>query len=459
MTHIIMENRPMRLSICLCVLIAVVTSACNLSTSSSEITPTTNDIELIIPSLPPTQNIPTRTTFPLTVESNNTTSNASPIITETVICNKQTDWDTYTVIAGDTMFGIAQRGNTTVETLVSANCLVDAGLISVGQVLYVPSPIQSSQATNTSDPLDPNRYTLQLWWIIKGDEGRTGFPVGCGDSIYLRQSGIPVNLSMDETVKRAFEYLTDNNNAGNSWSNPLSATSLNLDSYSINGDHVTANFSGQPNLSGICFDAQLEPQIALNIMSVTQTKSATIYVNGENLRDIFDMSGINTKTTYTWDEIQYPETQTEQEFLQFWVISEVDAPSNGIQVGCEGYIVPIKTSIVATDNTSNDMKTALNTLLAPNQQLQVDHTNYLLDEQNLFVENVSIEDGHATVLIGGDLYGWGACADPIFEAQIIQTIFQFEDIQSATVMNGELNLRQFVDMSGLPDAEDHVYTR
>ena len=293
----------MRLIISLSLFVSLIISACTLTT------PTASDIETIPP--PTTQVLPTRTDIPPTTESNSVDVTASPAITETIICNKQTSWTTYTIVEGDTMFGIAQRGNTTIDSLVSANCLVDARLISVGQVLYVPNPVQSRPPATVvaTDTTDPNRNTVELWWIINGDDGKTGFAVACGDSIYLQQSGIPTNLSMEETVKRAFAYLTDDANigtgqTGTGWWNPLSATSIIIDTFTINGDHVTANFSGQLNLVGVCFDAQLEPQIAINLMSLTRTTSATITVNGENMRNIFDMSGLNTKTTYTWEEFQ-----------------------------------------------------------------------------------------------------------------------------------------------------------
>lgn len=456
----------MRFVICICFVISTLISACNLATPASSAIPTVSEVETIAASQTPTEIILTRTTTPPTAISNVNVGSVSPANTGTVICNKQTTWDTYTIVAGDTMFNIAQRGNTTLDILVSANCLVDASLISVGQVLYVPSPIQPPEsAVNTPDPLDPNRYTVELWWIIKGDEGRTGFPVGCGDSIYLQQSGIPANLSMEETVTRAFTYLSNNNNAGTGatgrgWWNPMSQTTLTLDSYSFTGEHVTAHFSGQLNLSGVCFDAQLEPQIAINLMSLTRTKSATIYVNGKNLRDSFDMSGTNTKTTYTWDEFQYPETQPNQEQLEFWLLAETNTMSGGIQLGCEGYIVPQGLTTARTNNTVTDLTTALNTLFTPDQQYPDNLSNYLLEDQGLFVDNIAIDtNGHATIQIGGNLHGWGVCADAIFEGQIIQTIFQFDEIQSVTVMNGTMNLREFVDMSGLPDVPDHIYRR
>ncbi len=53
-------------------------------------------------------------------------------------CAPRADWDTYTVVAGDVLFYIASRFNTTVDDLAAANCLANPNLIFVGQTLYVP---------------------------------------------------------------------------------------------------------------------------------------------------------------------------------------------------------------------------------------------------------------------------------------------------------------------------------
>lgn len=53
-------------------------------------------------------------------------------------CTVRSDWPVYTVVAGDTLAGIAQRVSSTVNDLTNANCLANANNISVGQQLRVP---------------------------------------------------------------------------------------------------------------------------------------------------------------------------------------------------------------------------------------------------------------------------------------------------------------------------------
>jgi LysM repeat protein len=63
-------------------------------------------------------------------------SNAKPVLVSN--CTPRTDWQLYTVVAGDTLAQIGRRSGATVAALTSANCLADANRISVGQQLRVP---------------------------------------------------------------------------------------------------------------------------------------------------------------------------------------------------------------------------------------------------------------------------------------------------------------------------------
>ena len=65
-------------------------------------------------------------------------------------CAPRTDWESYTVQPGDVLFYLAGRYNTTVDALVSANCLPDRDMIFVGQTLYVPpQPAETASFAGT----------------------------------------------------------------------------------------------------------------------------------------------------------------------------------------------------------------------------------------------------------------------------------------------------------------------
>jgi len=65
-------------------------------------------------------------------------STSSAPVTAPTGCAVRTDWPLHTVVAGDTLATIASRTSSTIAELVTANCLVNANLIAVSQMLRVP---------------------------------------------------------------------------------------------------------------------------------------------------------------------------------------------------------------------------------------------------------------------------------------------------------------------------------
>ncbi|MGB1285504.1 MAG: LysM peptidoglycan-binding domain-containing protein [Aggregatilineales bacterium] len=53
-------------------------------------------------------------------------------------CQPRTDWYEYTIVSGDTLYQLASRTSTTVDVVVKGNCLVDASVINVNQVILLP---------------------------------------------------------------------------------------------------------------------------------------------------------------------------------------------------------------------------------------------------------------------------------------------------------------------------------
>lgn len=100
-------------------------------------------------------------------------------------CTPQTAWPVYTVIDGDILSLLAERCGTSVQALVTANCLSNPELIYIGQKLYVPVlpaplPTNTPQATLTPIPTtDPNQpifkdsLTVQPFWMDSNNRAVT----------------------------------------------------------------------------------------------------------------------------------------------------------------------------------------------------------------------------------------------------------------------------------------------
>lgn len=76
-------------------------------------------------------------------------ANPAPTNPAPAICTPRTEWPTYTVVAGDTLFKISGRFNSNIADLTAANCLSDASQINVGQQLHVPPTAVQPSPTNT----------------------------------------------------------------------------------------------------------------------------------------------------------------------------------------------------------------------------------------------------------------------------------------------------------------------
>jgi hypothetical protein len=144
--------------------------------------------------------------------------------------------------------------------------------------------------------------------------------------------------------------------------------------------------------------------------------------------------------------------------VPYYVIGQTD-DGGGIPVGCEGYMLPLDSGQPFSDDPVESIRASLEPLLAmPSTEVEgTAYTNYL-GGQGLSLGEVTVSDGHATVVIEGSFLLLGACADPQIEAQFLLGIFADPRIETATVITNGENLKAVADMSG-QTPEDAVYTR
>ena len=62
-------------------------------------------------------------------------------IEDELFCPPPPGWFTYAVRPGDTLRSVAERANSSIGELATANCLNNPRAIGVGMVLYVPQRI------------------------------------------------------------------------------------------------------------------------------------------------------------------------------------------------------------------------------------------------------------------------------------------------------------------------------
>jgi LysM repeat protein len=135
------------------------------------------------------------------------------------------EWPSYTIRAGDTLGNIASRSGTTVDTLVSTNCIANPNIITVGTTLRVPRlPVTPTPTTAAIPVIDigspanvcrvvPRGVQANVWGPGDGMSGpvaylKSGALVQIADNAYVVD--IP-NLDYDGWVSMSEATLTGAN--------------------------------------------------------------------------------------------------------------------------------------------------------------------------------------------------------------------------------------------------------
>lgn len=140
--------------------------------------------------------------------------------------------------------------------------------------------------------------------------------------------------------------------------------------------------------------------------------------------------------------------------VPFYVLT-YDENLGGLPSGCDGYLVEQSSGVMFSDDPAENIRASLEALFAFNPSDDIELTNFLY--QGLTVESVTVEDGFATVEIGGTLMQMGSCVDGTIATQILLSVFHHPDIQRASIISNGSNMKPQFDMSDMTP-EDAEYT-
>ena len=346
-------------------------------------------------------------------------------------------------------------------------CLVLAmrtGHLTFGQQ---PTPTSSSNPVTAQGSQSDEEETSKFWVGSFSDFESQGIMVGCESYLLPVSTRIARGDDQANDLQAALEALFDpeQNHPAAETEDWVKMLNLSVESISIIDGEADIELGGTLLGIGSCGDAILEAQILQTVFQFESIERVKVTDGVTNLREathsMHDELSAEQRKNYVYTR---PDDSKigDEEAIKFWVGSFSDFESQGIMVGCESYLLPVSTRIARGDDLVNDLQFALEALFDPEQNHSVAETEDWVKQLNLSVESISIVDGEAVVDLGGGLMGIGSCGDAILEAQILQTIFQFESIESALVRDGRFNLRQVTDMSErftLEQLRDHVYLR
>lgn len=130
-----------------------------------------------------------------------------------------------------------------------------------------------------------------------------------------------------------------------------------------------------------------------------------------------------------------PQSAAEGE-VSIYLVSPSTALDNPEAIGCGDRLVGIPLAITAEEST---LEGALRTLFMLGQNYNSEAGLYnALQNSQLEVDNVTLDQGTATIHLSGELSIGGECDNPRVEAQIRETALQFPGVQNVEIfLNGE----------------------
>jgi hypothetical protein len=189
---------------------------------------------------------------------------------------------------------LLQRFSRLSSLLLLASLLVISGCASPGiQATQTPistaTPGSQAAATLTSEP---ETVEINLYLIALEDEGQTGEPVGCGDSLVA----VPIQVdAADNPLHAAYERLLaikERIVQPNGLYNALYQSDLRLEEIRVNEAGLAQVYlSGSYQLGGVCDDPRFEAQLTQTALQFPQVQQVEVFINGEPLQDLLSLRG------------------------------------------------------------------------------------------------------------------------------------------------------------------------
>jgi hypothetical protein len=166
---------------------------------------------------------------------------------------------------------------------------VDTATVLSGHVTIIPgSPNVTAvpPEANVNVPVNGRFTRTYIFLIALEDNGASGPPIGCGDSI------IPVIAEIEPTVApmgaayRQLLAMKDEFFGESGLYNALYRSNLTLDGINIANRQATVRLSGELVLGGACDAPRLQAQLAETALQYTTVSSVRILVNGTPLEQL-----------------------------------------------------------------------------------------------------------------------------------------------------------------------------
>jgi len=267
--------------------------------------------------------------------------------------------------------------------------------------------------------------STDIYLIAVGDDGQRGQEIGCDDSV------VPVEVLVEPTIAPLTAALNKmlsidtRTYADTGLYNVFHQSNLALDTVRIENGRAVIGLTGALQLSGVCDEPRVRAQLRQTALQYGTVDEVSIFINGKALDESLGAAPEPT-----------PDDGALFRRTDIYLIAVGDEGELGPEIGCDDSVVPVE---VVIDPTIAPLRAALERLLSlGTPEYGMSGYYNALYQSSLTLEDVTIEDRQATILLFGDLVVGGACDGPRIRAQLEYTALQYDTVDRVAVfVNGE----------------------
>ena len=164
--------------------------------------------------------------------------------------------------------------------------------IPLGSNTIVPAetgdiPASATIPVSTDIPVvqaDASSQMVKIFVIAVDDNGKTGIPVGCGDSAVPVQVEIPPTQGVLKATLRVLLSVKDQYYGQSGLYNALYQSDLQVESVSIdNNGKASVYLTGSLVMGGECDTPRVRAQVEQTVLQFPAVKEVAIFINGKPL--------------------------------------------------------------------------------------------------------------------------------------------------------------------------------
>lgn len=302
-----------------------------------------------------------------------------------------------------------------------------AGVTAEAQAAPTKTPqVSAQQAENDPAPQAVGDTQIYLVALDAEPEGSAD-AIGCGDglvpvTVELEGSGDPLVGALNELLSIRDEFYGQSG-----LYSALYQSDLEVAAVQYEGTTAIVALEGELMMGGTCDTPRVRAQLEQTALQFDGVESVEFLINGDPLNEVIAGEPVQQPTPGG------PET-AEQIFT--YMVAQDDNGQMGQVFGCNDSLIPV---LIHVDPTAEPLEAALRKLLNVQTEFYGQSGLYnALHYSELRLVSATVDDGIARIDLEGHVEFGGECDLPRFQAQVEQTVRQFEGVNEVQVfINGE----------------------